>query len=80
MSQKFTGILMLAAFCGSPDGLSFSKTSVPVAVAGCANVNVAVKGTKSSVIQSPWACAGSTAISWPLPSSKRTGKLASKYQ
>ncbi len=71
---------MLAAFCGSPDGLSFSKTSVPVEVAGGVKFNVTVNGTKFGVIQSPCAVAGATAISFPFPSSRRTGKLASKYQ
>ena len=70
---------MLSACSGSPEGLSFSRMSVPVAVVGVAKTRVAWNGTNSVVIHSPCACAGVMAISTPLPSRSRTGKLASKY-
>lgn len=65
---------------GSPEGLSFCSTRVPVGVAGAANVSVTLNGTKSSVIQSPCAWAGAWAITFPFPSSSFTGNEASKYQ
>lgn len=55
--QNVTGISMCLACSGSPEGLSFSRMSVPVAVAGGSNSRVAVNGTKSVVIQSVCAIA-----------------------
>lgn len=70
----------MAACSGRPEGLSRSRTSVPVAVVGAAKVRVALNGTKSVVIQSPAAWATPRAISRPVPSRSETGNEASKYQ
>src|SRR3989344_3692124 len=78
---NLTGILRKSSRCGSPDGLSFFKISVPVfPFDGLINVNSAVNGTKFSVIQSSCACAIPRAIILPVPSVSSIGKLASKYQ
>lgn len=69
---------MLSSRAGSPDGLSFCSTSVPL-VSLVVKVSVTSYGTKSVVIHSPCACAGAIASSFPLLSSNFTGKLASKY-
>ena len=47
------GIIILAAFSESPEGLSFLSTSIPVDVAGFLNSIWTLNGTKLSVIQSP---------------------------
>ncbi len=70
---------MLPAFCGSPEGLSFSRTSVPVEEAGVVKVRDAMNGTIAVVIQSPCASAVDCATMLPLASRSVTGKLASKY-
>ena len=73
-------MLIWSALAGKPEGLSFSKIRVPVAVEGVTKLSTAVKGTKFVVIQSLCAVAIVWAIWLPLPSSSFIGKLASKYQ
>jgi len=65
---------------GRPEGLSFLRIRVPAGVAGVVKSSVTLKGTKFTVIHSPWAWAGLTARVSPLASIRMTGKEASKYQ
>ena len=74
------GISIFSSCSGKPDGLSFSKTSVPRSVSGTGNVSITENGTNSVVIHSPCAWAGTTVIFFPLPSRRCIGNDASKYQ
>lgn len=52
-SKNRTGISIDSAFSGSPEGLLFSRISIPVSVSGRSNSRDVSNGTKSSVIHSP---------------------------
>ena len=63
------------------EGLDLSNTSLPVLLpAGTLKTSSASKGTKFSVIHSPWAIAIAVASKLSFTSYHLTGKSASKYQ
>jgi len=76
---RMRGIFICLSYSGKPDGLSFCKISSAVVVALTLKISSVLKGTKFSVIHSPFASAWLEVISFPIGSSKRIGKLASKY-
>ena len=79
-TPKRMGMMSLSSFSGRPEGLSLRKISRPLPSAGVVKSRVTSNGTKSSVIHSPLAWAGTCARIFPSASSISTGKLSSKYQ
>lgn len=77
---KVTGTLTSASYSGSPEGLSFMKTTSPPPDTGAIKESVAFQGTKFSVIHSPSACPYPCPITLPFLSRIFIGNDASKNQ